>query len=298
MSGASGPVLAAGLTITGARRTLAAAFRAADLDSPELDAALLVGHALGLDRTRLLTGGEQPLDSAARERIAALAARRLAREPVARILGLKEFWGLSFRVTPDVLVPRPDTETVVEAALGRLDAAGGRDRPLHILDLGTGSGALLAALLHECPQAYGTATDRSIAALQVARTNLAQLGLVDRAHFVCCDFGAALHGPFDLIVSNPPYIAHGEIPRLDPEVRCFDPFLALDGGADGLAAYRSIAADAGRLLAPGGILVVELGQGQAAPVAALFRAAGLRAAAPRRDLGGIERALTAGPGAV
>lgn len=182
-----------GTSLAAARRILAQAFRAAGLDSPELDARVLAGHALGLDHARLMAAAERPLAAEEAARVAALAARRLAREPVARIVGRREFWGLALAVAPAVLVPRPETETVVEAALARLDRRG----PLRVLDLGTGSGALLIALLRELPRAFGVATDRSPAALHLARANAAAHGLADRAGFVACDFGAALAGGFD-----------------------------------------------------------------------------------------------------
>jgi release factor glutamine methyltransferase len=223
--------------------------------------------------------------------VTALAGRRLAHEPVARIVGHKEFWGLRLAVTPAVLVPRPDTETVVECALAQARAQGAR--PRRILDLGTGSGALLLALMSEWPDAYGIATDTSAAALRVARANAEALGLAARAAFIACDFGAALAGGFDIVVSNPPYVASRDIASLAPDVRDHDPHGALDGGPDGLAAYRAIAADARRLLAPAGLLVLELGAGQAAEVAALLRQAGLDVMEPIADLAGIPRAISA-----
>src|SRR5581483_71452 len=278
-------------TIAHVRRDVAAAFRARGVDSPELDARILVGHALGLDPTRLTAQADRVLTTAQTEAIAALASRRLAHEPVARILGVKEFWGLPFKLNAAALVPRPETETVVEAALAAL----GRDsrrQALCILDLGTGSGALLLSLLHELPAATGIGTDISLDALACARDNAACLGLADRAAFVSCDYGAALAGPFGLVVSNPPYVAHDDIATLAPEVSAFDPQLALDGGPDGLDGYRAIAADASRLLAPGGLLVVELGAGQADAVTALMCEAGLAPTEPPRpDLAGIARAL-------
>ena len=229
--------------------------------------------------------------------VAALTSRRLAREPVARIVGRKEFWGLPLKLNAHTLVPRPETETVVEAALAALDRGGARTRTLRILDLGTGSGALLLALLSELPAAVGVGTDISAEALACARDNAAALGLAQRASFVACDYGAALAGPFDLIVSNPPYIAHGDIAALAPEVSEFDPLRALDGGIDGLDGYRAIAADAPRLLAPNGSLVVELGAGQADAVISLMRGAGLvPTEPPRPDLAGIARALVLHPG--
>jgi release factor glutamine methyltransferase len=267
------------------------------LDSPELDARLLVGHALGLDHTGLTTESGRSLGDEAARALAALGARRLGREPVARILGVKEFWGLPLRLNDATLVPRPETETVVDAALAAIDSisqgpGGPRTRALCIADLGTGSGALLLALLTELPNATGIGTDISREALAVARDNAGRLGLAARTAFVASDFGAALTGTFDLIVSNPPYIASGGIAMLAPEVRR-DPRRALDGGADGLACYRTIAGQAPGLLKPSGHLVVELGIGQEPGVAALFRAAGLAPSSARRDLAGIPRALDA-----
>src|SRR5208283_4516596 len=190
------------------------------------------------------------------------------------------------------LVPRPETETVVEAALAAIDSHGPRAGVGQIADLGTGSGALLLALLTELPTATGIGTDTSLSALAVARDNARRLGLF-RAQFVACDMAAALGGPFDLIVSNPPYVASGAIAALAPEVRDFDPRQALDGGPDGLDFYRAIAATVPALLGPGGALVVELGAGQAEAVAALFSAAGLVSSPSRPDLGGVPRALLA-----
>lgn len=280
------------VSIGEARRMLARTLAAASLPSPELDARLLVGHALGLDHAALASVADRVLGPDECARIDALAERRLAREPVSRILGIKEFWSLPFCVTPAVLVPRPETETLVEAALAILAAQGQQGAAIRIADLGTGSGALLLALLHETAAATGVGTDVSTAALAVAAENARQLGMLARAHFVACDFGQALSGPFDLVVSNPPYIATSTIATLAPEVREHDPSLALDGGADGLAAYRAIAADAARLLAPGGHLLIELGAGLAQSVATLFARPGLAIAdAPRIDLAGTPRTL-------
>jgi release factor glutamine methyltransferase len=286
------------LRIAAVRRAVAARFRAGGIDSPDLDARLLLGHVLGLDHAGLVRDGERALGSAEIAGIEALAARRLTGEPVARITGVKEFWGLPFQVTPAVLVPRPDTETVVETALARLDRNGARSRhlrsaDLRIADLGTGTGAILIALLRELPNAWGIGTDCDAAALATARANSVGLGVAARAAFIACDFGAALAGDLDLVASNPPYIATDEIAALAPEVRDFDPRGALDGGPDGLAAYRTITRDAGRLLAPGGHLVMEIGAGQSQAVAALAAAAGLRSIAVAPDLAGIPRTVSA-----
>jgi len=276
-------------TIASARQALARAFAAAALDSPELDARILVGHALGLDAAGIVSQGARQVTSSERAAIAALAQRRLAHEPVARILGVKEFWGQPLRLNAETLVPRPETETVVEAALTALGPR--REHALRIADLGTGSGALLLALLSECPRALGTGTDLSLAAITCARRNAHALRLDERASFTVCNYGAALKGRFDLVVSNPPYVRQCDIATLQPEVRLFDPPRALDGGDDGLHGYRAITADAGRLVAPGGLILVELGAGQANAVAALFSAAGLAVESLYSDLTGTPRAL-------
>ena len=278
-------------SIGSAGRALAAAFRDAGLESPELDARVLVGHALGLDQAGL-AAAERGLLAREAQQIAALAERRLARESVAAIIGCKEFWGLPLRVSNATLVPRPDTETVVEAALGAIDASGSRSRALHIADIGTGTGCLLLALLSELPKASGIGIDISPAALAIARENARALGLADRVQFLCGNFTGAIAGRFDLIVSNPPYIATHEFALLSPEVRR-EPRLALDGGVDGLAAYRAIAADAPRVLAPGGAIVLEVGVNQAAPVAGLLARGGLAPQEPKFDLAGLPRAVVA-----
>ena len=287
--------IVAGATIDAARRALAARFAAAGRDSPELDARLLVGHALQLDLTGLVTHGGRSLSAAEAQRLETLADRRLAGEPVARILGTREFWGLPLQLSPDTLVPRPDTETVVELALQHLSAAGDLKRPLRIADLGTGSGAILLALLSELPQAYGIGTDISIAALHTARDNARALGLGARAGFAACSYASALAAPCDLIVSNPPYIPSSEIGDLAIDVRDHDPLRALDGGRDGLDAYRALIPQAANLLQPGGALIVEVGLGQSGDVATLMTEAGL-ATEPwtiRADLAGIPRAVGA-----
>jgi release factor glutamine methyltransferase len=279
-------------SIAMARRALARDFRQAGLESPELDARVLIGHALRLDHAGLVAAAERTLSSSEGECIAALARRRLDREPVARIVGHREFWGLPLCLSSAVLVPRPESETLVELALAAIDAGGPRQRPLLIADLGTGSGALLLALLGELPAAHGLATDISETALRTARHNAWRLHLLRRIRLVACDFVSALQGPFDLVVANPPYVPSDQVARLPPEVRDHDPALALDGGVDGLAAYRAIAAGIGRILAPAGDVVVELGEGQADAVAGLFAAAGLSPRLPAKaDLAGSLRAL-------
>lgn len=287
------PEIVRGATIAQARRVLTERFRAGGIESPELDARILIGHALHLDHAGLASASTQPVSDDAAQRIEDLATRRLAGEPVARIVGEKEFWGLPLAVTPAVLVPRPDTETIVELALEMLDRSGPRTQARRIADLGTGSGAILLALLGELPNAHGTGTDIDPAVLAVARANAQRLNLGARASFVETNYGEALSAPFDLVVSNPPYIASGDIASLAREVREHDPRGALDGGADGLAAYRAIAKDAPRLLSSNGHLVVEIGAGQQKDVEFLLTSSSLAIAAAKHDLSGIPRAIAA-----
>ena len=288
------PGLKSGVSVSEALHHVAQSFRAGGIEEAEADARVLIGHALHLDRARLIAQSDRILEAREVTVISALATRRLRREPVSRIVGQKEFWSLPISVTPDVLVPRPETETVVEGALDFVVRSGLRLEKLRVLDIGTGSGALLLALLNELKNAIGTGTDVSSAALDVASANAARCRLDSRCNFVVCDIATGVEGPFDLIVSNPPYIAHDEIETLAPEVRDYDPPVALDGGQDGLDAYRSIAGDATRILAPGGRLFVELGAGQDEQVRALFTKAGLSPGIPRKDLAGIPRVLGAG----
>lgn len=283
--------LAAAADIASARRLVAARFEAAGIDTPALDARLLVGHALSLDHTALASQAGRELTAAERATIAQLATRRMRGEPVARILGVKEFWGLPLNLSPATLVPRPDTETVVEAALAAIGESRKRD-PLRIADLGTGSGAILFALLHEYPHATGLGTDIEPQALETAHANAAALGLQSRTGFVLADFGTALNETFDLVVSNPPYIPTAEIGSLATEVRDHDPMRALDGGLDGLDAYRAIAREAPHLLHDDGVLIVEIGAGQSGDVAAILTRGGLEQSAIHRDLSGRERALS------
>ncbi|KAA2235093.1 peptide chain release factor N(5)-glutamine methyltransferase [Salinarimonas soli] len=265
------------------------AFAAAGIAEPALDARILLLDASAIDATELAIRPERPVGEAGAERILAHARRRLAGEPVWRILGEREFWGLTFWLSPDTLVPRPDSETAVEAALRALPR---RDAPARVLDLGTGTGCLLVAVLHERPEAFGIGLDRSPGAAMTARRNAVRNGVGDRAALIVGDWAGALSGRFDLVISNPPYIPAPDLAGLAREVREHDPRAALDGGADGLDAYRAILADAPRLLAPGGALVLEIGIGQADDVGALAFARGLRLDETRADLGGIPRALT------
>jgi release factor glutamine methyltransferase len=282
----------AGQTVETTRRTLAANFRAQGIDSSDLDARILVGAALGLDLTGLIAAASRPLTSEETGRVEQYARRRLAGEPVARILGFKEFWGLSLRLSAATLVPRPDTETIVELALTLLSGRRLPNPRPSIADIGTGSGAILLALLSETPQAYGVGTDISEEALRTAKANAARLGFKERTAFVACNYAAALSGPFDLMVSNPPYIRSAEIASLASEVRDHDPPGAVDGGADGLDAYRAIIPQAARLLASGGVLIVEAGLGQSGHIQELMSVAGLTLEGPpRADLGGVVRAV-------
>jgi len=287
------PGLKAGASIAEALRLMAQFFHLNGIEDADADARILLAHALHLDRAQLLAQSDRLLEAREIDTVLPLAARRLKREPVARILGRKEFWSLPLGLTPDVLVPRPETETIVEAALDRVLRGGLRLERLRVLDIGTGSGALLLALLKEMPNATGTGTDIDAGALACARANAERHNLAGRCSFVAGDMAAGLAGPFDLIVSNPPYVARGEIARLEPEVRDYDPKLALDGGEDGLDAYRAIAAAAPRLLAPDGRLIVELGAGQELSVRTLFTNTGLAIVTVRNDLSGIPRALVA-----
>jgi release factor glutamine methyltransferase len=285
---ATAPAALAGQTVETARRALATRFRQQGIDSAELDARLLTGGAFGLDLTGLIAATTRIVTPDEAAHLENFLQRRLAGEPVARILGVKEFWGLTLNLSAATLVPRPDTETVVELALEVCR----RQERRRIADIGTGSGAILLALLSELPDATGVGTDISLEALRMARDNAARLGLTQRAAFVACNYTAALSGPFDLIVSNPPYIRSADIAGLDREVREYDPPRALDGGPDGLAAYRAIAPDAARLLAPGGTLIVEAGYGQSGPIAELMSATGLTPdVPPKADLAGIPRAV-------
>jgi release factor glutamine methyltransferase len=224
------------------------------------------------------------------ERVAELLVRMVRHEPLSRILGVREFWGLEFKLSPDTLDPRPESETIVEAALACLPD---RNRAYRILDLGTGTGCLLLALLSELPVATGIGLDAAPGAIATARENAARLGLAERADFVVGDWGEPQAGKFDLVVANPPYIATGDITALPPEVRNFDPLRALDGGADGLGAHRAIVTALPRLLAAGGFFLTEIGQGQADDVATLIAVAGLTIDKTVPDLAGIPRCIVA-----
>lgn len=290
--------LAAEMSRRDALRRIADSFAASGIEEAASDARFLVLYILGLSAADLALRGETPVGSEGAGRLAEAVERRLAGEPVARILGAWEFWGLPFVLSPATLVPRPDTETLVEAALALFPQ---RDQRFNLLDLGTGSGCILVALLTERPNAFGIGLDRSYEALVTARANAAANGVADRAVFVHGDWCAPLRGPCALIVSNPPYIAHGAIPGLADEVRMHDPPAALDGGVDGLAHYRAILdqvapRDGSRgLLESDGALVFEIGHDQADAVARLGRSAGLRYLSTTRDLAGHDRVVAFSP---
>jgi release factor glutamine methyltransferase len=285
------PVFAETLSRQTAQRRLALAFADAGLETAEIDARLLLCAALGIDHVSLVRDPDLHI-GAGGAAIEALCARRLKREPVSHILGRREFWGLEFEINGAVLDPRPDTETLIAAALDLMRERS--ESALRLLDLGTGSGAILAALLSVFPNATGVGIDISYAAAGVAKANLERLGLDQRGFVVCGDWTAAVRGPFDLIVANPPYIARGSIADLAADVRVYEPHLALDGGEDGLEAYRILAPAVAGLLAPNGCVAFECGAGQSLTVEALLEAAGLLLFRARRDLAGLERVVTAG----
>jgi release factor glutamine methyltransferase len=280
-------------------RDTAVALTAAGIDNARFEARLLLAQASGLTIEQLVARGTDAVPAAVVEAARSLTARRVRREPMAYILGEREFWGLPFKVSPAVLVPRPDSETLIEAVLSLMPD---RSRAWHILDLGLGSGCLLLTLLHEYQQAHGVGLEASAEALAVAQGNANALGVADRARLIAGDWRQpgwvetlvqALGGPFDLVVSNPPYIASAAVPKLMPEVASFEPRLALDGGADGFDAYHTIIAAGPRLVTAGGFMAVEAGEGQASEITRLFAVAGLSPRPPWKDLGGIDRVVTA-----
>ena len=285
------------VTLNQAFAGAAAALRQAGIDTPELDARLLLCHAAGLSHEAYAANAGGAVQPATLARFGAAIDRRLRREPVSRITGTREFYGRPFGIAPQALDPRPDTETLIEAALALVERRGWREKKLTVLDLGTGTGCILITLLAELPHAEGIGTDLSPGALALAAANAERLGVGARATFVSADWLDGIGGTYDLILSNPPYLASGEIAGLAQEVAGYDPLLALDGGVDGLDAYRRIAARASEVLAEGGRLLVEIGAGQAADVQDIVRAAGLEADADHavsRDLAGRPRVVAAG----
>jgi release factor glutamine methyltransferase len=253
-------------------------------DSPRLEARLLLAHALGLTQNDLIRDSTRPVDTTIFE---ALLTRRTAHEPLALIVGHREFWSMDFQVSPATLIPRPDSETLIEAALA---AFATRPAPQRILDLGTGTGCLLLALLKEFPSAFGTGIDLIPDAAALAKHNAARLGLANQSSFIAGNWTNSIAGRFDLIISNPPYIRGPDIDTLMPEVACYEPKPALDGGPDGYDAYRAIMPALQHHLEPDGIAILELGAEQANYVISLAREAGLGVSI-RLDLAGICRVI-------
>ncbi|QHC36250.1 peptide chain release factor N(5)-glutamine methyltransferase [Komagataeibacter xylinus] len=260
--------------------------RAANIEAPQREARLLAAHAAETDLAGLLRIDMLP--DAAHARFADVLARRLRYEPMAYITGQAGFWSLDLAVSPATLIPRADTETLVEAVLDHLPD---RNAPLRVLDIGTGTGCLLLAILAEYLHAYGIGTDINPQAAELASLNAMRNGLITRSNMLCCNWADGVEGSFDLVLSNPPYIPHADLATLMPDVVAHEPARALDGGPDGLIAYRALARMLPDLLAPGSLGVLELGIGQDHSVPALMRAAGLDVVEIRPDLGGIGRAL-------
>lgn len=272
-------------------KSLGETFRSAGIDTAQRDARLLLLNAAGISHLDLIQSPRETLGHEAAEKLNDQTARRLKREPVARILGEWEFWSLPFTLSPATLVPRPDSETVVAAALIALKERRHASDGLRILDLGTGTGCLLISLLHELPGASGIGVDLHDEAVQTAWLNAKRNAVDQRAEFIVSNWGEKLNARFDLIVSNPPYIPDRVINGLEPEVREHDPRLALSGGMDGLEAYRAIADHLPDLIAPGGIVALEIGSDQSEAVSGLYRRAGYRIEGPFADFGARPRAL-------
>jgi release factor glutamine methyltransferase len=262
--------------------------KAAGIDSPAIDARLLLEAAGEVDRTQIVLDPYRTLSEAQALTLSRYVERRAAREPVSHILGRKGFWKIMLSVSKHVLTPRPDSEVVVDSVLAAFDEG----RRFTILDLGVGSGAILLAILAERPLARGLGVDISEEALAVARENAANLGLADQVALLRGDWTEGLgDSTFDVVVANPPYIPTGQIESLDPEVRDHEPHLALDGGADGLAAYRRLAPEILRVLRPDGVFAVEIGWDQSEAVEAIFVAAGAKDVRTRKDLANRDRVV-------
>jgi release factor glutamine methyltransferase len=283
---------AAQLTLAATLRQATAQLRRAGIEGAGDDARRLLCAVLGLSAAQILARPERTMRPEEAESFGRCIARRVAREPVSRILGEREFYGRSFAISPATLDPRPDSEALIGAALELAALEGWLARPLRILDVGTGTGCLLLTLLAELPRALGVGTDTSTAALAVARANAQRLGVADRAQWLCADALESIRGPFDILVSNPPYIPTAEIAGLDPEVRCFDPPSALDGGVDGLRFFHRLVAGIPGIV-PHGWAVLEVGHDQADAVAALLASRGLGNIRFYRDVAGKRRCVAA-----
>ncbi len=283
------------MTVAEAVREVAADFCKAGLPSAKLDARLLVGLACGLNREGLILQASRELNEAEYRRLTEFRRRRLAREPVSRIVGCREFWGRSFLLNASTLDPRPDSETLIEAVLAIVEAEQWQERPLRLLDLGTGSGCLLLSLLAELPHASGVGTDISSKALEAAKANADKLGLSTRADFIEADWLDGLDGRYDIIVSNPPYIATADISGLEPEVSLYDPHAALDGGECGFNAYGRIIPRLAQVTFPGSWAVFEIGRRQAQEVKKMLALQMFiepsSISYPDRDLSGIPRVV-------
>lgn len=267
-----------------------AKFDAAGIESARLDARLLALHVTKREFAELIADPDLNMDDGEADELAMLCEQRLTFKPIAHLLGVKEFWSLPFAINETTLVPRPDSETIIEAAL---ECVTDRSQTCRVLDLGTGSGCLLLALLSELPNAHGVGVDASKGALQIAVENARAFGMDERALFVEGNWGAPVSGHFDLIVCNPPYIPDTDRAALAPEVRDFEPASALFGGIDGLNPLREIAPTLKRLLSPKGFYIMEFGQGQSAAVSSIVSASGLEIVQIRKDLAGIERVIVA-----
>jgi release factor glutamine methyltransferase len=284
------PVVASCVTIGGLLTQATSRLAAAGIVEPRRDARLILALGLGVDPAVVMGWPERLVDPSAAAAIEALIGRREQGEPISRLRGKREFWSLDFALSPETLDPRPDSETLIVAAL---DAIGDRTAPLRIVDYGTGTGCLLLALLSELPHAQGIGIDIQPGAVATARANAVALGLEKRAEFRLGSWDLPLEARADVIISNPPYIPSEEIARLAPDVASFDPLLALDGGPDGMDCYRALGAAIRDVLRPGGRAYIEIGAGQEPQVARLFMELGLHIAAVRADLAEIERCIVA-----
>jgi release factor glutamine methyltransferase len=275
-------------TIGAVLAAAAARLTEAGIERPQAEARLLLEAATGLSRVTVIGFPERTISHAELGVFERMLTRRCSHEPASRILGRREFWSMNFEVTPATLDPRPDSETLVSAVLAEI---GDRSAGLSIIDFGTGTGCLLLAVLSELPNAEGLGVDISDEAIDAARRNANALGFGARARFIRDDWARSMSEPFDVVISNPPYIESGAINRLAPEVAHHDPHAALDGGADGLDAYRALLPQAKRLLKSGGLVALEIGQGQGPAIRNLARATGLSESGSASDLAGIERCL-------